>query len=220
MKTASELVEHVKMALRQQWGYVHGTYGTCLTEKFLGQLVTQYPAQVGSRVAVIRSKNLGKMVTDCVGLIKSCFWWNPLLKAAVYDARSDRSANGSYTAATKKGPIGSMTKKPGICVWRNGHIGVFIGNDTVVEAKGLMYGVVATPLSGTGSNGWTHWLEYPGIDYSEPTPLPDWKTLLIRYSTNPSMWWAMADETDGRKHIPELIKKMYEAGYNAGRRGE
>ena len=51
---------------------------------------------------------------------------------------------------------------PGLAVWKSGHIGVYIGDDQVIEAMGTKYGVVKTQLQG---RGWTHWLEIPYINY-------------------------------------------------------
>lgn len=43
-----------------------------------------------------------------------------------------------------------------------GHVGVYIGNGEVIEARGHAYGVVTTKLS---SRGWTQWGKCPYIDY-------------------------------------------------------
>ena len=43
-----------------------------------------------------------------------------------------------------------------------GHIGVYIGNGEVIEAKGNHDGVVKTNLS---EGGWTRWMQLPGITY-------------------------------------------------------
>ena len=50
----------------------------------------------------------------------------------------------------------------GLAVWRDGHIGVYIGGGYVIEAMGTKYGVVKTKLS---ERSFTNWLEIPYIDY-------------------------------------------------------
>ena len=55
-----------------------------------------------------------------------------------------------------------MPDIPGLAVWHDGHIGVYIGGGQVVEAMGTKYGVVKTELAG---RGWTHWLKVPYINY-------------------------------------------------------
>ena len=64
--------------------------------------------------------------------------------------------------ATRKGTIDTIPEVPGLAVWKSGHIGVYIGDDQVIEAMGTKYGVVKTQLQG---RGWTHWLEIPYINY-------------------------------------------------------
>lgn len=45
-----------------------------------------------------------------------------------------------------------------------GHVGVYIGNGQVVEARGHAYGVVQTALKG---RGWTKWGKCKFIEYVE-----------------------------------------------------
>jgi hypothetical protein len=160
MKTNLELVKHVNIALKQGWGYVYGTYGTPLTEQLLRDKLRQYPDNVIKYEGFIRSNWMGKMVADCVGLIKSYLWWNGV--KAVYSTLYDVSADGMYERATVKGDIKTMPEIPGLCVRFKGHIGVYVGDGWVIEARGTKYGVVKTRLS---ERPWTHWLKCPFIQY-------------------------------------------------------
>ena len=62
------------------------------------------------------------------------------------------------------GPIGTIPEIPGLAVWMNGHIGVYVGNGYVVEAANTSAGVIRTRLSG---GRWTNWCKIPYIDYLE-----------------------------------------------------
>ena len=101
---------------------------------------------------------------DCAGLIKSYCWYDEETQAIAYAANGmpDRSANQLYYTAAESGPIGTIPEIPGLAVWHDGHIGVYIGGGEVIEAMGTRYGVVKTQLAG---RGWTHWLKIPGINY-------------------------------------------------------
>ena len=169
MLTNKGLVEHAKMALSQGWGYVWGTFGLILSESTLSDKILQYPTGVGGYQAFIRAKWLGKRTVDCVGLIKSYMWWRSNGASPVtYDPKTDLNADGMYKTATEKGPINTLPKNiPGICLWKEGHIGVYIGNGLVIEARGTIAGVVESPLTGIGSSPWTHWLKCPFITYEE-----------------------------------------------------
>lgn len=163
MYTNIGLVEHAKKALKERWGYVYGTFGTTLTEQLLKDKLKQYPSNVVAYESFIRANWMGKMVTDCVGLIKSYLWWNGV--KAVYSSLYDVSANGMYERAKEKGAINTIPEIPGLCVWRNGHIGVYIGNGEVIESRGTKYGVVKTKIK---ERTFTHWLKCPFIVYEEP----------------------------------------------------
>jgi uncharacterized protein YycO len=78
----------------------------------------------------------------------------------------DVGADGMYYNATVKGDMSSMPDTPGLAVWHEGHIGVYIGNGEVIEAMGTKYGVVETQLS---ERSWTAWLEVPYITYITET---------------------------------------------------
>ena len=76
------------------------------------------------------------------------------------------SASGSLSAGkrTDGAPL-----KPGTAVYKFNasegyhHVGLYIGEDTVIEAKGTAYGVVKSKIG----SGWTHWGELKGVDYAE-----------------------------------------------------
>lgn len=74
----------------------------------------------------------------------------------------DLGANQMYYSASVSGTIDTMPDIPGLAVWHDGHIGVYIGNGEVIEAMGTKYGVVKTELAG---RGWTHWLQIEYINY-------------------------------------------------------
>ena len=160
MKTNVELVDFVIKAKDEKWGYVWGTFGQILTPSLFEYKLKQYPTEVGKYYDFIKENWLNKRTCDCVGLIKAYMWLqrdNP-----VYDSTTDKSADGMYNAATEKGSIETMPEIVGLCVRYPGHIGVYIGDGQVIEARGTQYGVVQTKLQ---ERGWTHWLKCPYIEY-------------------------------------------------------
>lgn len=163
MKTNLDLVEYAKRALNEKWGYVWGTFGQTLTPALLNSKAKQYPYWVGRQRDKITRLWMGRRVTDCVGLIKSCCWYNENTKRIEYNGNMDVTADGMYSRAKKKGNISSIPEIPGICVGFKGHIGVYIGNGWVIEAKSTSIGVVKTRLR---EGAWKYWLECPFIDYS------------------------------------------------------
>ncbi len=206
--TNTKLVEHCKKALNEKWGYVYGTYGKFLTEQALINRILQYPSNVKKYELFIRKNWIGKRTVDCVGLIKSYLWCNGT--EPVYTPKTDVSANEMYEKATVKGDISTIPEIAGLCVHKNGHIGVYIGNGQVIESKGTKYGVVQTPLHGIGANSWTHWLKCPFIEYVEP--VDELKQALEFICSKSDLdfehWYKQAKET---KYLDVAFKKIAKA---------
>lgn len=163
-KNATDLVTYAIHAWESGWGYVWGTYGCVLTDSLFAYKLEQYPDGVGNYEDFIRANWLGGRTTDCVGLIKGYGWLNPDTLSIDYatNGMPDIGANQMYYSASVSGTIDTMPDTPGLAVWHDGHIGVYIGDGYVIEAMGTKYGVVKTELAG---RGWTHWLEIEYINY-------------------------------------------------------
>ena len=165
-KNNLDLVKWAEYAADKGWGYVYGTYGTMLSESMLTAKMEQYPDEVATKEQFIRDTWLGKRTADCVGLIKGYGWFNTVSQDTEIGANGmqDLSANGMYDVATVKGEISTIPETPGLAVWKDGHIGIYIGDGNVVEAYGTERGVIRSALA---DGGWTHWLEVPSINYIE-----------------------------------------------------
>ena len=164
-KNATDLVTYAVHAWESGWGYVWGTYGNVLTESLLAYKVSQYPDGVGNHENFIRAHWLGGRTTDCVGLIKGYSWLSPETMTIDYGTHGmpDIGANQMYYTARESGPISTMPDIPGLAVWHEGHIGIYIGGGQVIEAMGTKNGVVKTELA---KRNWTHWLKIPYINYN------------------------------------------------------
>jgi hypothetical protein len=164
-KTPNGLVLHAQKALKEKWWYVWGTFGNVLTQSLLNSKATQYPAYNGGAYKAVHQRHIGETVSDCVGLIKGYCMWNDATDKPVYRSDLDYNTGMMYNAATKKGTIKTIPEVPGVCVYMQGHVGVYIGNGWVIECAGGK-GAIKTPLFGSGATSWTHWFECPFIKYS------------------------------------------------------
>lgn len=166
-------------------------YGTCVykcTSSLLSSKSNQYPTHyTSSRMSKYKQQVADKKVcADCVGLGKGFMWTKGGLTVteaigtsnkitSKYGSNScpDQSANGMFTYAKSKGKnwgtIDTIPEIPGLAVRKDGHVGYYIGNGQVIEAKGFNYGIVQTKLAGAK---WLHWYEFPGITYvTDATPI-------------------------------------------------
>lgn len=165
-KNNLDLVTWAKNAADNHWGYVYGTYGTVLDKTMLEFKAEQYPDMVGNNVDFITDNWFGKRTADCVGLIKGYSWYDTENKKTVIGSNNmpDIGADKMFENATEKGTIDTLPEIPGLAVWHEGHIGIYIGNGDVVQAANTQAGVIRTRVS---SNAWTHWLKIPYIEYLE-----------------------------------------------------
>lgn len=165
-KNNLDLVKWAENAADKGWGYVYGTYGTVLDNSLLDSKITQYPDEVGANEQFIRDNWLWKRTADCVGLIKGYSWYDTETQKTllVSNGMPDIGADTMYENATEKGSIDSIPEVLGLAVWKEGHIGVYIGGGKVVEAYGTTTGVIYSELA---DGGWTHWLKIPYISYLE-----------------------------------------------------
>ena len=74
----------------------------------------------------------------------------------------DKSANGMLEwckqQGAKNGKIATLPDVPGILVFSPAHVGVYVGDEDVVEARGFNYGVVRTKVS---ERSWVNWAYLP-----------------------------------------------------------
>lgn len=158
-KTSAGLVSYAKAQLGKPYWY--GTFGQAASKSLYSQKKKQYPAYY-----LWGYKNESAKVHDCVGLIKGYLWCDSAEDTTpVYNASQDKSANGLYDVCTTKGAIATMPDIPGVLVFMNKHVGVYIGNGEVVEARGHAYGVIKTKLK---DRPWKNWGYCPYVTYEEP----------------------------------------------------
>jgi cell wall-associated NlpC family hydrolase len=163
-KTATGLVEYAKAQLGRPYWY--GTFGQAANKPLYNEKKRQYPSYYKWEYAGEIAK-----VHDCVGLIKGYLWCDsPEDNTPVYNAAQDISANMMCEACTKTGAMISIPEVPGVLVFMDRHVGIYIGGGEVIEARGHAYGVVKTKLK---DRNWKLWGYCPYLSYdkySDPEP--------------------------------------------------
>lgn len=163
--TAEGLVSYCENALKLKTRYAWGGIFRIATVPYIAQLSSMYPGKyTKSRLSLLANEVAQAYLCDCAGLIKSYYWGG--VGSPNYNANTDYNTNGFYSAAADKGPISTLPETPGVVLYMDGHVGVYIGNGSAIECTLGAYGdgVVKTSVSG---RGWTHWLKIPMIEYPE-----------------------------------------------------
>lgn len=151
-KTAQGLIEFAKSKIGT--AYVYGAKGTVLSLEQIRQLRRTY----GSNCVWYSDDNkAGKVCVDCSGLIS---WYTGIVRGSVQ----------YKSTAVEVIPISQRTNNHiGWAVWMNGHIGIYLGNDTYIAADGSAHGVRIANLS---QNRFTHLLKLCDIDYGNGVEQP------------------------------------------------
>lgn len=171
--------------------YVYGAKikNGILTQSKFDYLVKAYPSIYTASYTKKSKKNVGKVCTDCSGLISG------------YTGKEIGSAQ-MYSTASRRIPISQIKDMPiGTVLWKSGHVGIYIGKengiDMCIEAKGVDYGVVKTKVS---SQKWQYGLLFSYIDYDSvretddtmakvKNPYPEPKVLLKKGMKGNDVKW-------------------------------
>ena len=141
-----------------------------LTLTRLNNLKKAYPGTFTASYYAKAKKYVGKICTDCSGLISG--YTGKLL-----------GSSGLYNSALKTEKLNKndCSKIPiGAVLWKSGHVGVYIGNGEVAEALGINYGTVISKVS---KRSFTHWLIFSWMSYDTTTKETTDKTVSTK--TNP-----------------------------------
>lgn len=165
LQKASDLVEFLKS--RVGCGYVLGTYGQICTQELLEKRAADDPENGASYYLGNCARWIGKLVTDCSGLIE---WF--LLKQGVTNCDSYSGGMYKQWCTERSTDMSIMVHQPGVVVFKrnsNGiyHMGIYVGKDRVIEARGAMHGVVVSQFSADPAwNAWGYfdWLIYDIVD--------------------------------------------------------
>ena len=161
LKNNIGLVRYAEAQLGRPYWY--GTFGQKASETLYDNKRRQYPNYY---TATDFPSQYGQKVHDCIGLIKGYMWTNnadDVRPVYCSNGFADVSANMFYNRCKRKST--DMSKLPeilGVAVFMKGHVGIYVGDGWVIEARGHSYGVVKTYLK---SRPWKKWAYIEEIQY-------------------------------------------------------
>ena len=161
MVTGEQLSQEALKIFSAECGYIWGTAGVMWTREKQTELEHDHAGDNNYAMAIkYGSKWIGHIVYDCSGLILA------LLKA--HGIKVPHGSNSQWNnSLSEKGTIeGDIPVGSAVFKVRNGndyyHVGIYVGNGMVVEARGTTAGVVESRLS-----SWTHYGLLKGVTYSK-----------------------------------------------------
>lgn len=168
-KTSAGLVKWCKDIIAAgKHVYWYGTYcNSCSSSRLEGKK-KQYPSHyTADRMDTYRRHiSLGKICTDCVGLIKGYYWEQDGVIKYKRNNLPDVSAKGMYNSCKIKGKISAgMPEIPGMLVFNTSlsHVGVYVGGGRVIEARDFKHGLQNNAMS---ARSFTLWGLCPSIEYT------------------------------------------------------
>lgn len=136
-------------------GYIYGAQGQICTPAFRAQQAKQYPAQY-KNIMIVGAKWDGMAVWECAQLTQE------VAKAGGVNLVSGATSQWKKTNWAEKGEIDTLPIDQVAFLYREStsdenvmsHTGVYLGDGTVVDARGASDGVKHDKIS---KYPWTHW---------------------------------------------------------------
>lgn len=163
-----DLVAHCMRFYEEGWGYIYGAYGQIWTQAAQNRATDEQTKKYGQ-------KWVGKHVIDCSGV-----WWLAMKELGSYMYHGSNTMWNKYCVSKGRLSGGKRADgqelKIGSAIYTgvkdgdHNHVGIYIGNDMVLEAGGCQHGVI---LTNVGLRKWTCWGEMMYVDYGtsgEDTP--------------------------------------------------
>lgn len=160
MATGAQFAEKALTALTGRWGYIFGTSGQVWTAADQTQIESTKQNDSNYTLSIKYGRKwIGSKVADCSGLVLWC--------SRQFGFTVPHGSNSIWKGYLKESgsiqgelPVGALVFK-----LRNGidyyHVGIYIGDNQVVEAQGSNKGVVKSSLS-----AWTHYGLLKSVAYA------------------------------------------------------
>ena len=218
MINASDLIDKFQYALNNGWGYIWGASGVKWTAAKQADLekTTDSDREMGRKYG---KKWIGHYVADCSGLF---VWAFKQLGGSIYHGSNTMylkycSAKGKLSGGKRSD---GQELKPGTSVYTYNaqkdncpHVGLYVGNGKVIEAKGTIAGVITSNIT---DSKWKLWGELKDVDYTNAhsAPVEDDGAGF----PSGSKWRPTIRRGDKGETVKEAQTMLYNLGYDIGKK--
>ena len=190
MKTSDWIVKQASSQVNKGV-YWYACYGQKASKDLYSYKKKQYPQKYppnNGYTEASYTSQYGRRAMDCSGLYKYCLWTDAIDGDTKYNSEQDLSANGFIEkGCSEVGSISTLPEIPGLVLWKEGHLGIYIGNGYAIESRSHQYGVVKTKVSDRGWLKWgkCKWVTYPHPStYTAEQAMADIKKVVDKYYAN------------------------------------
>ena len=145
---------------KDRWGYVGGGQGELYTEELAKKWALTRRSGKTPGYFISSAKKWytpPRRVVDCSGMVVQAFRAQNL-------GYADRTANGIKSQFVKWGAVKDIPETAGLAVWKNGHIGIYLGGGKVCESRGVAHGVVISDIK---TQKWTYFGKLRDVEYDD-----------------------------------------------------
>lgn len=136
--------------------YLYGFKYELVTNERINKLASMYP-NIYTQTYINKAKTfIGERAIDCSGLISNF--------TGVTRGSTKFMETATERYSLNSGAEYDFERFIGCALWRNGHIGVIVSKDYLIEAKGIDYGVKLTKIV---PSEWTLLLKLGDVNYTE-----------------------------------------------------
>lgn len=133
------------------WGYIYGfkySYNP-VTEDRINSLARMYKSTFSSSYIKKAKGMIGGNAIDCSGLVCHCLGISDIGSSQIAELPS----SNYYFEEDYYDFINEMEREPGAILWKQGHVGFYMGDNVVIEARSIDLGVCTSNLT----DSWRGW---------------------------------------------------------------
>lgn len=188
--TKADVLRRAKKLVDDGWQYVYGAKysDNPITAKRINQLRVENSQVFTNSYYSKAISKVGLNCIDCSGLVCHCWGISDIGSWTIHYLPNEEPAHYEN--------VKLENLKPADAVWKSGHVGIYIGDGKVIEARGINYGVQITNLT---DQPWKHGVRK--LDFKEAY---DYENL--GWNEDTKGWWYAYGHFKGEYYKNQVVR--------------